>query len=163
MKAALLALTLRVWCATPSRWWESAKRPKDNGLAAVNDQPAETLPKHGPDFKVTPAGQATAGEQLSFLPPPPFCPAWPSRGTLAALALERLMNGEALNHARFIGVCGSWRLGAVIFHLRSLGWPVETISVPSPTAQTPDRMVALYRLDPKHTAAALATAGGAQV
>ena len=156
MRAALLALALRLWCATPSRWWKP-KPTKGNGLAAANDQPAETLPKHSPDFKAK-----TAGEQLSFLPPPPFCPSWPSSGTLAALALERLMDGEALNHSRFIGVCGSWRLGAVIFHLRSLGWPIETISVPSPTAQTPDRLVALYRLDPKHTAAALATAGGAQ-
>lgn len=31
------------------------------------------------------------GEQLSFLPPPPFCPTWPTRGTLADRALALLM------------------------------------------------------------------------
>lgn len=154
MKAALLALALRVWCSTPSSWWKKSAPTK----AIV--QPADTL-KNAVNCGAAPAGQATAGEQLSLLPPPPFCPSWPTSGTLAALALERLMNGETLNHSRFIGVCGSWRLGAVIFHLRSLGWPIETIRVPSPTAQTPDRLVALYKLDPKQTAAALATAGGA--
>ncbi len=31
--------------------------------------------------------QGAYGEQLSFLPPPPFCPTWPKRGTLADRAL----------------------------------------------------------------------------
>jgi hypothetical protein len=34
-----------------------------------------------------------AGAQLSFLPPPPFCPTWPTRGTLADKALGLLMDG----------------------------------------------------------------------
>jgi hypothetical protein len=155
MKAALQRLALRVWCAAPSCWWKS-KPTKGNGLAAANDQPAKTLPRHATDFIAVPAGQVKSGEQLSFLPPLPFCPSWPTRGTLAALALERLMNGELLNHNDVIGVCGSWRLGAVIYDLRVLGWPIETISSHCPTVQSPDRLVALYRLDPKHTAAALA-------
>ena len=162
MKAALLALALRVWCSTPSSWWKKPKPTKGNGLAAANDQPAERITKHATDFIAVPAGEATAGEQLSFLPPLPFSPSWPSSGTLAALALESLMDGALLNHNDFIGACGSWRLGAVIFHLRSLGWPIETISSHCPTVQSPERMVARYKLDRKYTAAALATAGGAQ-
>lgn len=101
------------------------------------------------------------GEQLSFLPPPPFCPTWPMRGTLADKALGMLMDGRLINHPDFENSTQSWRLGAVIFTLRTLGWPVETIEVPSPTEQTPDRVIALYCLDPKYTAQALAMNGGA--
>ena len=147
MKAALQRLALRVWCSTPSSWW----KPKPT---KANDQPADTL-KNAANCGAAPADQAPAGEQLSLLPPPPFCPTWPARGTLAALALERLMDGALLNHNDFIGACGSWRLGAVIFHLRSLGWPIETISSHCPTVQSPERMVARYKLDRKYTAAAL--------
>lgn len=101
------------------------------------------------------------GEQLSFLPPPPFCPTWPQRGTLADRALKTLMDGKLIDHSDFIESTQSWRLGAVIFTLRTLGWPVETIEVPSPTKQCPDRIIALYRLDGKYTAQALAINGGA--
>ena len=117
----------------------------------------------------TPKGKAPAptktqgahGEQLSFLPPPPFCPTWPKRGTLADRALGMLMDGRLIDHPDFQDVTQSWRLGAVIFTLRALGWPVETIEIPSPTEHSPDRIIALYRLDPKYTAQALAMNGGA--
>ena len=101
------------------------------------------------------------GEQLSFLPPPPFCPTWPKRGTLADRALGMLMDGRLIDHPDFENSTQSWRLGAVIFTLRALGWPVETIEVPSPTEHSPDRVIALYRLDGKYTAQALAMNGGA--
>lgn len=102
----------------------------------------------------------SAGEQLSFLPPPPFAPTWPKRGTLADRALGMLMDGRLIDHPDFEGSTQSWRLGAVIFTLRSLGWPVETIEVPSPTEDAPHRVIALYRLDAKYTAQALALNGG---
>ena len=105
--------------------------------------------------------QGAHGEQLSFLPPPPFCPTWPQRGTLADKALGMLMDGRLIDHPDFENSTQSWRLGAVIFTLRTLGWPVETIEVPSPTEHSPDRIIALYRLDPKYTAQALAMNGGA--
>ena len=101
------------------------------------------------------------GEQLSLLPPPPFCPTWPKRGTLADRALGMLMDGRLIDHPEFEDSTQSWRLGAVIFTLRTLGWPVETIEVPSPTEHSPDRIIALYRLDGKYTAQALAMNGGA--
>ena len=72
-----------------------------------------------------------------------------------------LMDGRLIDHPDFQDVTQSWRLGAVIFTLRALGWPVETIEVPSPTEYSPDRIIALYRLDGKHTAQALARNGGA--
>lgn len=83
-----------------------------------------------------------AGEQLSFLPPPPFAPTWPRRGTLADRALGRFMNGEMLDTPDFLNVTQSWRLAAVVFQLRALGWPVETIDIPSPTDDNPARVVA---------------------
>ena len=101
------------------------------------------------------------GEQLSFLPPPPFCPTWPKRGTLADTALGLLMDGRMIDHPDFQDVTASWRLGAVVFTLRALGWPVETIDIPAPTEQSPDRLIALYRLDGKYTAQALAMNGRA--
>lgn len=102
-----------------------------------------------------------SGEQLSFLPPPPFCPSWPTKNTLADVALGMLMDGKLIDHNDFIDHTRSWRLGAVIFTLRALGWPVETIEIPSPTEQCPDRVIALYRLDAKYTAQALAMNGRA--
>jgi hypothetical protein len=102
------------------------------------------------------------GEQLSFLPPPPFSPSWPTRNTLADRALGMFMNGDMLDHPDFESSTQSWRLGAVVFTLRALGWPIETIEIPSPTDQCPDRVIALYRLDTKYTAQALAMNGRAQ-
>lgn len=105
--------------------------------------------------------QGASGEQLSFLPPPPFCPTWPTRGTLADRLLGALMNGQTLDHLDFIQEVGSWRLAAYVSDLKELGWPVETIEIPSPTEQSPDRVIALYRLDASYTAQALALNGGA--
>ena len=102
-----------------------------------------------------------SGEQLSFLPPPPFCPQWPTKGTLADRALGMLMDGRMIDHPDFENSTQSWRLGAVIFTLRTLGWPIETIEIPSPTEQSPDRVIALYHLPGKYTAQALAINGRA--
>jgi hypothetical protein len=119
-------------------------RTKGNGLTAGNGQPAKTY-----------------SEQLSFLPPPPFRPAWPTRGTLADKALGLLMDGRMIDHPDFQDATASWRLGAVVFTLRTLGWPVETIEIPSPTEHDPRRVIAFYRLDGRYTAQALAMNGRA--
>jgi len=122
------------------------------------------MPKFNPPKNETPQhdqAHGVSGEQLSFLPPPPFCPIWPTKNTLADVALRMLMDGRLIDHNDFIDYTRSWRLGAVIFTLRTLGWPVETIEIPSPTEQSPDRVIALYRLDAKYTAQALALNGGA--
>ena len=72
-----------------------------------------------------------------------------------------LMNGRLIDHPDFQDVTQSWRLGAVIFTLRALGWPVETIEVPGPTDDAPHRIIALYHLPARYTAQALAMNGGA--
>jgi len=99
-------------------------------------------------------------EQLSFLPPSPFNPSWPIRGTLADKALGMMMDGRMIDHPEFENFTQSWRLGAVIFSLRTLGWPIETIDVPSPTVDMPSRTIALYHLPAKFTAMALALSSG---
>lgn len=104
--------------------------------------------------------QGAYGEQLSFLPPPPFCPTWPQRGTLADRALGLFMDGATLDHPDFESRTQSWRLAAVVFTLRTLGWPIESIDIPSPTDENPDRVITLYRLPGKYVAQELALNGG---
>jgi hypothetical protein len=100
-------------------------------------------------------------EQLTFLDPAPFTPSWPTRGTLADRALGLFMDGLTLDHPDFESRTQSWRLGAVVFTLRTLGWPIETIDIPSPTPENPDRVIALYHLPSKYVAEALALNGRA--
>lgn len=108
----------------------------------------------------TSKGGFDMNEQLSFLPPVPFNPAWPRRGTLADAALKMLMDGRMIDHPDFEASTQSWRLGAVVFTLRALGWPIESIDIPSPTDTAPNRVISLYKLDAKYTAQALATMSG---
>jgi hypothetical protein len=88
-------------------------------------------------------------KQTSFLPPPPFAPTWPQPQTLAARALEVFLRAEALTHPQFEAVSFSWRLSAVVAVLRNLGWPIESLDVPSPTFENPHRTIARYHLPQK--------------
>jgi hypothetical protein len=97
---------------------------------------------------------------LDGIEQPPFCPAWPTKGTLADRALRMLMDGKMIDHPDFEGSTQSWRLGAVVFTLRTHGWPIETIEIPSPTEHSPDRTIALYHLPGKYVAEALALMNG---
>ena len=71
-----------------------------------------------------------------------------------------LMDGRMIDHPDFENSTQSWQLGAVVFTLRTLGWPVETIEVPSPTDDAPHRIIALYHLPARYVAQALALNGG---
>lgn len=111
-------------------------------------------------MKKAPASTKTTeafGEQLSFLPPPPFCPTWPTKGTLPDRALALFMEGRVLTTPDFQEVTKSWRLGATIHSLRDMGWPIDGITIPSPTEITPGRLITLYRLAGKYIALASAT------
>ena len=101
------------------------------------------------------------GEQLSFIDPPPFCPAWPTRHTLADRALKLFLDGKVFDHPDFLEGSGSWRLAAVVFQLRTLGWPIDTLEIPAPSIEHPGRTIALYKLPAKYAAQALATMTGA--
>lgn len=72
----------------------------------------------------------------------------PTPGTLADKALALLRAGAAIDHPTFEAATGSWRLAAVVFELRALGWPIEATDCPaSQTNQGAARHIALYRLD----------------
>ena len=101
------------------------------------------------------------GEQLSFIDPPPFCPAWPKRNSLADRALKLFLDGKVFDHPDFLDGSGSWRLAAVVFQLRTLGWPIDTLDIPAPSIEHPGRTIALYKLPAKYAAQALATMTGA--
>lgn len=87
------------------------------------------------------------GEQLALIDPPPFCPKYPKRSTLAGEALKLLLSGRTLTHPEFEDITNSWRLSEPIRALRhDYGWPVDTIEIPAPTAERPDRFIAKYKL-----------------
>jgi hypothetical protein len=147
MKAALLALALRVWCSR-----------KQSAPTKATVQPTDTL-TDAAHCGAAPAGQATAGEQLSFLPPLPFCPSWPNTHTNDHRALMLLLDGRLIDTIDFQDDTGSWRLAAVIDRLVKMGWPINSIPTSAPTAKNPNRRIAVYELPAKYILAA--TAGGA--
>lgn len=100
------------------------------------------------------------GEQLTLIDPPPFCPTWPKRNTLADKALKLFLDGKVFDHPDFLEGCGSWRLAAVVFQLRTLGWPIDSIEIPAPSEENPRRAIAIYKLPAKYAALALATMNG---
>ncbi|HNU09741.1 MAG TPA: hypothetical protein PKJ45_00070 [Rubrivivax sp.] len=98
--------------------------------------------RRGP--QLPPSGRP--GEQLHLIELPPFAPSWPSRGTLADAALARFLAGDRLDHRDFLNARGSWRLAAVVFELRALGWPIEAETLAAPTDENPARCIARYWL-----------------
>jgi hypothetical protein len=67
--------------------------------------------------------------QMGLFGPLPFFPRRPSPGTLPAIALARMLKGERLTQPSF-GL-HYWRLAAYIHELRDLGWPVQSMPMPS--------------------------------
>lgn len=108
---------------------------------------------------VVPARNQYAGEQLSFLPPPPFNPAWPTRGTLLDFGLEMFLQGRMIDHPEFEDETQSWRLSAVVCELKDMGWPIERIDIPSPTQRKFNRIIGLYHLPQVYIGQALAIRG----
>lgn len=100
------------------------------------------------------------GEQLSFLPPPPFNPSWPTKGTRDDLALQLFLDGQTLDHEDFFAVAGSWRLSDAVFHLRDGGWPIASIAIPEPSPKCPGREIVRYHLPAKYATEALSIKKG---
>lgn len=96
------------------------------------------------------------GEQLSFLPPLEFTPICPTKNTLEDYALAMLAKGHPFNHPEFETKHQSWRLAAVVFNLRRLGWPIETTLTPRLCADGKRKNVARYRLPTKYITIAAA-------
>jgi hypothetical protein len=87
--------------------------------------------------------------QFSLLPEPDFAPIYPTPNTLPARCLSMMLNGQTFTHPEFEGVTGSWRLSAVIFTLKGLGWPVHSFDLAAPSKECPTRIISRYFLPPK--------------
>jgi hypothetical protein len=93
--------------------------------------------------------QAESGfEQISFLPEPEFNPVFPTPNTLPARCLSMMLNGQTFTHPEFEQVAGSWRLSAIVFVLKGLGWPIESLELPAPSPECPSRYISRYYLSP---------------
>lgn len=94
--------------------------------------------------------QASSGfEQASFLPAPEFNPTYPTPNTLPARCLSMMLNGQTFTHPEFELLTGSWRLSAVVFVLKELGWPVESHDLPAPSRECATRCISRYFLKPE--------------
>ena len=67
-------------------------------------------------------------EQLSFLPPAPFCPLLPPHGSAAAQALTDLLARD-LTQIDWLKERKGWRLSAAVKSLGYLGWEPKSIMV----------------------------------
>lgn len=101
-------------------------------------------------------------EQLSFLPPPPFNPQWPTPNTRDAQALELFRDGQRIDTEDFHAVSGSWRLADSVYVLKAKGWPIESVDIPAPTEACPHRTISTYFLPARFIAEAAILKGGLQ-
>ena len=70
-------------------------------------------------------------EQLSFLPPPVFCPILPPCGSAAEQALNDLLARD-LTQIDWLNERKGWRLSAAVKSLDYLGWEPVSIMVQHP-------------------------------
>ena len=98
-----------------------------------------------------------AGEQLSFLPKPVFCPILPPANSAAALALDDLLKGD-ITQIDWLQTGKGWRLAAAIKELDYLGWCPGSIRV---LCNGWSRKIARYSLTEKAKQAAYAMRQGA--
>ena len=98
-------------------------------------------------------------EQLSFLPPEPFCPLMPPLGSAAKQALTDLLARD-LTQIDWLNERKGWRLSAAVKSLGYLGWEPISIMVQHP--EWPNA-IARYSLPPKakQAAALMRQQGGA--
>ena len=92
------------------------------------------------------------GKKVLFPPSTQFCPKRPKHGTLADKAVAMFMDGLSIDHTEFADETNSWRLAAIVYNLRSLGWPVKSIHQRCPTKERPKRVVTSYCLLPNFIA-----------
>ena len=89
-------------------------------------------------------------EQLSFLPPMPFCPLPPPHGSAAEKALYDLLERD-LTQIHWIAERKGWRLAAAVKVLGYLGWEPKSIRVKHPSCLS---AIARYSLHEKAKKAA---------
>lgn len=88
-------------------------------------------------------------KQTSFLPDVEFNPIYPKSHTLPHRCLSMMLNGQSFTHPEFEVITGSWRLSAVIFTLKGLGWPIVSHDLAAPSNDCPSRVISRYYLTDK--------------
>jgi len=71
----------------------------------------------------------------------------PRPNTLASRLLALFKEGRALTSPEFQVITGSWRLSAVVFDLKGLNWPVQSVLIAAPSQSHPDRKISRYWLE----------------
>jgi hypothetical protein len=100
----------------------------------------------------------TEFKQTSFLPDVEFNPIYPKSHTLLHRCLSMMLSGQTFTHPEFELIAGSWRLSAVIFTLKGLGWDIDSHDISAPSKDCPSRVISRYNLSDKTIADVL---GGA--
>ena len=118
------------------------KKPADTFMPTSLRDGADSTDRHLP-------------EQLSFLPPPPFNPTWPTPNTRDALALELFLDSQRIDAEDFYAISGSMRLADSVFQLKGKGWPIESLDILAPTEACPHRTISIYFLPARFIAEAL--------
>ncbi len=57
-----------------------------------------------------------------------------------------MLNGQSFTYPEFEVITGSWRLSAIIFTLKGLGWPVDSHDIAAPSKDCPSRIISRYYL-----------------
>ncbi|KQY51193.1 helix-turn-helix domain-containing protein [Lysobacter sp. Root494] len=71
----------------------------------------------------------------------------PKQGTVAAKILEALEAGKSLTPLEAVEAIGTTRLGAYVFDLRRMGWPIEATMIAAPARGGRVAHVARYSLE----------------
>jgi hypothetical protein len=82
----------------------------------------------------------------------------PSPGTLAYQLLWLLLAGERIEPLAWLARTGSWRLAADVQRLKDLGWPVQSLPIPSASHRNRGRKPSRYFLTHQAIAEGLALA-----
>ena len=97
--------------------------------------------------KTSPAAlaEASRAKQQELFDAYEFSPRLPNPSTKEGIALDMMLNGEALTQPKFLEITNSWRLAASIHKLiNDYGWAIESQDVPAPCTENPYRHISKY-------------------
>lgn len=89
--------------------------------------------------------EASRAKQQELFDAYEFSPRLPNPSTKEGIALDMMLNGEALTQPKFLEITNSWRLAASIHKLiNDYGWAIESQDVPAPCTENPYRHISKY-------------------
>ena len=106
-----------------------------------------TAPKKERRKKTSPTAlaEASRAKQQELFDAYEFSPRLPNPSTKEGIALDMMLNGEALTQPKFLEVTNSWRLAASIHKLiNEYGWAIQSQDIPAPCIENPYRHISMY-------------------